>query len=121
MMADQEQPVFELSDDERRHLSYVLKHPGHEVLKKIQRAYIDAVKGSALAISTSDPLGNKDEVLKQWTYVAVAEEFIRQVENGVSFELTVLNKHEAPPADPTETARKRRLHRMSGSLSPLPE
>lgn len=112
---------FEVTDNERRHLATMMKSPGFIVLEKIFRAYIDAAEQGAILSSKSDPLANADSAARKWAYVAIAEQVLENIKAGVKFELDLLQMNEAPPSDPQDLARRRRIHASFGSLGPLPE
>jgi hypothetical protein len=63
--------VRELDDDDREHLRRLQLEPGWKVLLRLVDRDIDNEEALVKKLSLADPLGNRDEVVNGWAYVAM--------------------------------------------------
>jgi hypothetical protein len=59
-----------LSDDEKQWLHRLIHEPGFPILLGLLNRTIQIREDGAKLLSSIDPLTNKDEIIKQWMYVA---------------------------------------------------
>jgi hypothetical protein len=70
----------ELSEDDRDWLRRLTHEPGFPILIRVLNQAIQNREYGAKLVSSVDPLANKEEIIKQWTYIACMKSVMTDIQ-----------------------------------------
>lgn len=76
--------------DDRDWLRRLTVEPGWQILMWLIDSTIEAREESAILLSQTNPIANKDKMAQEWTYVAVMKEVAKILRGRVRHEIEVL-------------------------------
>lgn len=69
----------ELTEEDREWLRRLFHEPGYQIFLRLLDCAIHNREESAKLLSSTDPLGNSQEVIKEWTYITCFKTVIRDM------------------------------------------
>lgn len=78
-----EAKAAELTGDDRAWLRRLINEPGFTVLLRLLNLTIAKREDSAKLLSSVDPLGNKDQVVHEWAYIACYKAIMFEIQQIV--------------------------------------
>lgn len=80
----------QINDDDREWLRRLTGEPGWQILMWLIDSTIEARQESAILLSQTDPIANRDMIAHEWTYVAAMKEVARILRGRVKSEIEEL-------------------------------
>lgn len=88
-----------INNDEREWLRRLTVEPGWQILMWLIDSTIEAREEAAIILSQTDPITNKDQMVKEWTYIASMKEVAKVIKGRVQREIEVLMKQKGVNED----------------------
>lgn len=80
----------ELTDEERKWLRRLYHDPGYEIFLKLLNSTVHDREESAKFLSSNDPFGNTETVIREWAYIACFKIVIRDMQALVSDNMSAI-------------------------------